>query len=88
MLTSVGAEPERRRNLGEIRKEHKMLMEALAGGDKAYIKETFETHILDAMNRIIRYLRKMREKDGEKQSVDTFNGAAISGGGEGNEAEI
>lgn len=69
MLSSVAAEPERIRNLREIGKDHKALVEALLRGDKARIKETFERHILNAMDRLIGYLRKMREGDARKEKT-------------------
>lgn len=67
MLSGVAAEPEHRRDLTEIRKDHEMLVDALIRGDEAYIKECFERHILDAMNRLIGHLRKMQEEEQQKE---------------------
>lgn len=49
-----------RRNVSEIMVEHKVLVDALIGGNKASIREIFERHVLDAMNRLIDHLRSTR----------------------------
>jgi len=47
-------------SLKDVRKRHEILVDALVKGDRGYIKECFEQHILNSMNGLIDHLRKMR----------------------------
>jgi DNA-binding GntR family transcriptional regulator len=47
-------------NVKDVRKRHEVLVDALVKGDRGYVKECFEQHILNSMNGLISHLKKMR----------------------------
>ncbi len=49
-------------SLIDIRKSHKILLDALVTGDRDHIKRSFEQHILKSMNELLDFLKKMKEK--------------------------
>jgi DNA-binding GntR family transcriptional regulator len=58
-----------RRNVSEIMVEHEVLVDALIGGNKASIRETFERHILDSMNRLIDHLHNTRLRASNRRAL-------------------
>jgi DNA-binding GntR family transcriptional regulator len=50
-------------SLIDIRKSHKILLDALMTGDRDHIRKSFENHILKSMNELLDFLKKMK-KDG------------------------
>jgi DNA-binding GntR family transcriptional regulator len=49
-------------SLIDIRKSHKILLDALVTGDRDHIKRSFEHHILKSMNELLDFLKKMKEE--------------------------
>ena len=49
-------------SLIDIRKSHKILLDALVTGDRDHIKRSFEQHILKSMNELLDFLKKMKEE--------------------------
>ena len=50
-------------SLIDIRKSHKILLDALVTGDREHIKRSFEHHILKSMNELLDFLKKMKEEN-------------------------
>lgn len=49
-------------SLIDIKKSHKVLLDALVTGDRDHIKRSFELHILKSMNELLDFLKKMKEE--------------------------
>ena len=49
-------------SLIDIRKSHKILLDALGTGDRDHIKKSFEHHILKSMSELLDFLKKMKEE--------------------------
>jgi DNA-binding GntR family transcriptional regulator len=64
-------------SLIDIRKSHRILLDALETGDRDHIKKSFEQHILKSMNELLDFLKKMKEErtPGESRTE------ALPGGG-------
>jgi DNA-binding GntR family transcriptional regulator len=54
----------------DVRKRHEILVDALNKGDKGYVRDCFEKHILNSMNGLISHLRKMREEGPHKVNIE------------------
>jgi DNA-binding GntR family transcriptional regulator len=55
-------------SLIDIRKSHKILLDALVTGDRDHIKRSFEQHILKSMNELLDFLKKMKEERSSGES--------------------
>ncbi len=69
-------------SLIDIRKSHKILLDALVTGDRDHIKRSFEQHILKSMNELLDFLKKMKEKRPSGES----RAEALPGEGEAEES--
>ncbi|MBN1104676.1 MAG: GntR family transcriptional regulator [Deltaproteobacteria bacterium] len=75
MLSAMAAEL--RRNVTEIALEHEVLLRALVGRNEADIKENFQKHIMDSMNRLLGHFREVRiERDQAAIRAYARNGLA------------
>ena len=54
-------------SLIDIRKSHKVLLDALVTGDRDLIRKSFETHILKSMNELLDFLGKMKQEGTSKE---------------------
>lgn len=54
-------------SLIDIRKSHKILLDALMTGDRDHIKKGFENHILNSMNELLDFLKKMQKEGSSKE---------------------
>jgi len=55
-------------SLIDIRKSHKILLDALVTGDRDHIKRSFEHHILKSMSELLDFLKKMKEEGASGES--------------------
>lgn len=64
--------------VSDIIAEHEVLVDALVDGDKTNIRESFETHILDSMERLLSHLRKTRAKILDQKPATKSRGNRLS----------